>query len=267
VPLDNNHSQSGCLHTFVDHNFHDNFTKMASSICMQASCLAAVAPAAAVRSARKSSVIRGTKVVVARDAKAARVTGRRTFTTLAATGFSRDLYLSLDEGVGHTQMPGTTDGIAENVFAGNVAERYLKKQGMSLKEFEDPSWVKSVATADKVAAAVLEWAIERGATNWCHWFQPMAAAYRHGQTAQVQNSLLTFGPGGKPSYNFSVRARSHTLYAWIASMMMISATIDRSRRSREAVASRPRVRTHVTHPRGANSRAPTALDAQDAHRL
>jgi len=178
-----------------------------ASLCIQASCRTAVAPAA-IRSARKSSAIRGNKVVVSRDAKAARVTGRRAFTTLAATGFSRDLYLSLDEGVGATTMPGTTEGIVENVFAGAVAERYLKKQGMTLKEFEDPSWVKSVASADKVAAAVLEWAVERGATNWCHWFQPMAAVYRHGQTAQVQNSLLTFGAGGKPSYQFAVRARN-----------------------------------------------------------
>jgi hypothetical protein len=175
-----------------------------------ASCIsqATVAPAVArtVRPSRKSNAVRGAKVA-ARESRAARVSGRRTFTPPAALGFSRDLYLSLDEGVAPAAAPGTTEGIAENVFAGVVAEKYLKKQGMTLKEYEDPTWCKSVDTADKVAAAVCEWALERGATNWCHWFQPMAASFRHGQSAQVQNSLLTFNAGEKPSFKFTVRAR------------------------------------------------------------
>ena len=78
-------------------------------------------------------------------------------------------------------------------------------QGLSLKDLKDPSWVRDIAKADKIAAAVAAWALDRGATSWCHWFQPMAAAYRHGQSAQVQMSFMTFDSDGKPKFNFSVR--------------------------------------------------------------
>jgi glutamine synthetase len=97
----------------------------------------------------------------------------------------------------------STTGIGENVFDGAVAEPYLKKQGLSLKDLKDPSWVRDIAKADKIAAAVAAWALDRGATSWCHWFQPMAAAYRHGQSAQVQMSFMTFDSDGKPKFNFS----------------------------------------------------------------
>lgn len=43
----------------------------------------------------------------------------------------------------------------KHVFTGNVADVYLKKQGISVDTLNDPSWVKT--HADAVAAAVLEW--------------------------------------------------------------------------------------------------------------
>ena len=39
---------------------------------------------------------------------------------------------------------------------------------------------------DKVAKALLEWALDRGASCFCHWFQPMCGFKRHGQAACVQ---------------------------------------------------------------------------------
>jgi len=51
----------------------------------------------------------------------------------------------------------------------------------------------------KVAAAVLQWAIDNNASVYCHWFQPLAAAgLRHGQSAQVQISMIEFDSTGKP---------------------------------------------------------------------
>lgn len=45
------------------------------------------------------------------------------------SGFSRDMYLSLDEGVVNQHGKSVSDeGIGENVFMGAVAEPYLKKQ-------------------------------------------------------------------------------------------------------------------------------------------
>ena len=43
--------------------------------------------------------------------------------------------------------------------------------------------------ADSVAAAMRDWAIEKGATHYCHWFQPMTGA-----TAEKHDSF--FGPDG-----------------------------------------------------------------------
>jgi glutamine synthetase type III len=44
---------------------------------------------------------------------------------------------------------------------------------LALTDLKDPSWVADAAKADKIAAAVLEWAISMGASSFCHWFQPM----------------------------------------------------------------------------------------------
>lgn len=79
----------------------------------------------------------------------------------------------------------------KHVFTGKVADSYLQRQGSSGAILKDPSWVKS--KSDIVAAAVLEWAVEHGATTFCHWFQPLGASgVRHGQSGQVYNMMLGF---------------------------------------------------------------------------
>ncbi len=47
------------------------------------------------------------------------------------------------------------------------------------------------ALADKVAAAVKEWALGQGATHYCHWFQPQT-----GSTAEKHDSFFSFDRGG-----------------------------------------------------------------------
>jgi glutamine synthetase len=78
-----------------------------------------------------------------------------------------------------------------HVFKGRVADEYLKKHGADASLLDDPTWTKT--HADTVAAAVLDWAVDNGATTYCHWFQPMASSgVRHGQTGQVQNMMMKF---------------------------------------------------------------------------
>ena len=43
----------------------------------------------------------------------------------------------------------------------------------------------STQTADAVAEAMKNWALERGATHYCHWFQPLTGA-----TAEKHDSFL-----------------------------------------------------------------------------
>jgi glutamine synthetase len=52
--------------------------------------------------------------------------------------------------------------------------------------------------ANEVAHAVKEWAIEKGATHFCHWFQPQT-----GLTAEKHDAFLTFGDEGQPIERFS----------------------------------------------------------------
>jgi len=79
----------------------------------------------------------------------------------------------------------------KNVFTGKVADDYLERQGASGAILKDPAWVKT--HSDVVAQAVFDWAIENGASTYCHWFQPMAASgVRHGLSGQVQNMMLEF---------------------------------------------------------------------------
>lgn len=99
--------------------------------------------------------------------------------------------------------PSLTKGYGKHLFKGTVADEFLSKQGMSWGQLEDGKWTTDPAAADKVAAAVLEWAQHNGAHVYCHWFQPMAGVgVRHGQTGQVQNAMFAFNKEGQPEWDF-----------------------------------------------------------------
>lgn len=89
----------------------------------------------------------------------------------------------------------------KHVFAGDIADKYLKKQGSSVMILDDPSWVKT--SSDTVAAAVLDWATENGAFSYCHKFQPLASSgFRHGQTGEVYQMMMKFDKSYKLKYDF-----------------------------------------------------------------
>jgi len=93
------------------------------------------------------------------------------------------------------------DDFGKNVFTGKVAAEYLTKHGASADTLKDPSWVNN--NADAVANAVFDWATDRGANVYCHWFQPMASTgVRHGLTGQVQNMMLKFNSDGEVEQDF-----------------------------------------------------------------
>ncbi|MBL8738692.1 MAG: glutamine synthetase III, partial [Planctomycetes bacterium] len=55
------------------------------------------------------------------------------------------------------------------------------------------------ALADQVANAMKEWAVERGATHFTHWFQPMtgSTAEKHDSFASIENGKLILEFSGK----------------------------------------------------------------------
>jgi glutamine synthetase len=75
----------------------------------------------------------------------------------------------------------------ENVFSPAVQRQRLPKSAFArLQETLDSGQPLGPALADDVATAMKEWAMERGATHFTHWFQPLT-----GSTAEKHDSFYS----------------------------------------------------------------------------
>ena len=92
------------------------------------------------------------------------------------------------------------DIFGENVFNDTVMrERLPKKTYQKMKEVISQGRELDPETADVVAHEMKEWAIEKGATHYTHWFQPLT-----GVTAEKHDSFITAPmPNGKVLMSFS----------------------------------------------------------------
>ena len=88
----------------------------------------------------------------------------------------------------------------ENVFNDSVMRQRLpKKVYQQLKKTIEEGKELDLATADVIAHEMKEWAIEKGATHYTHWFQPLT-----GVTAEKHDSFITApGEDGKVLMSFS----------------------------------------------------------------
>lgn len=88
----------------------------------------------------------------------------------------------------------------EDVFSDKVMqERLPKKAYKALKKTIEEGKELDLATADVIAAAMKDWAIEKGATHYTHWFQPLT-----GVTAEKHDSFITApNPDGTVLMEFS----------------------------------------------------------------
>ncbi len=88
----------------------------------------------------------------------------------------------------------------EDVFSDRVMqERLPKKAYKALKKTIEEGTELDLATADVIAAAMKDWAIEKGATHYTHWFQPLT-----GVTAEKHDSFITApNPDGTVLLEFS----------------------------------------------------------------
>ncbi len=88
----------------------------------------------------------------------------------------------------------------EDVFSDKVMqERLPKKAYKALKKTIEDGTELDLATADVIAAAMKDWAIEKGATHYTHWFQPLT-----GVTAEKHDSFITApNPDGTVLMEFS----------------------------------------------------------------
>ena len=75
----------------------------------------------------------------------------------------------------------------ENVFSRAVMRQRLPREVYEqLQRVEHEGGAIPMAVADVVAKAMMDWAVEKGATHYTHWFQPLT-----GVTAEKHDSFLT----------------------------------------------------------------------------
>ncbi|MDH4261568.1 MAG: glutamine synthetase III [Spirochaetia bacterium] len=87
----------------------------------------------------------------------------------------------------------------ENVFNDNIMRQRLPKSiYKSLKKSIDEAKPIDPGIADVVAATMKDWAIEKGATHYTHWFQPMT-----GITAEKHDSFISPQADGRIIMEFS----------------------------------------------------------------
>ena len=80
-----------------------------------------------------------------------------------------------------------------------MQERLPKNVYKKLKKIIEEGGELDLATADTIAHEMKEWAIEKGATHYTHWFQPLTGA-----TAEKHDSFITAPmPNGKVLMSFS----------------------------------------------------------------
>ena len=87
----------------------------------------------------------------------------------------------------------------ENVFNDSVMQEKLPKDVYkSLKKTIENGEPLDISVANVVAHAMKEWALEKGATHYTHWFQPMT-----GVTAEKHDSFINPTSDGKVIMSFS----------------------------------------------------------------
>src|SRR4030042_1523863 len=86
-----------------------------------------------------------------------------------------------------------------NVFNDMVMRvRLPKGVYKSLKKAIEGNEPLNPAVADVIAYAMKDWAVEKGASHFCHWFQPMT-----GSTAEKHDSFISPTPQGSTIMEFS----------------------------------------------------------------
>ncbi|HMW59537.1 MAG TPA: glutamine synthetase III, partial [Leptospiraceae bacterium] len=87
----------------------------------------------------------------------------------------------------------------QNVFNQHVMKTMLPKETYrAFKRVLEQGQPLTAAQADDIAAAMKDWAVEKGATHFTHWFQPMT-----GFTAEKHDSFIKPTDDGRAMAEFS----------------------------------------------------------------
>jgi len=96
-------------------------------------------------------------------------------------------------------MMDVTEVFGSNVFNNKVMRERLPEEIYKalMETIEDGTPLRS-DIADVIANAMKDWAIEKGATHYTHWFQPLT-----GFTAEKHDSFISETAGGGSTVEFS----------------------------------------------------------------
>ena len=98
-----------------------------------------------------------------------------------------------------SELFNVADIFGEDVFSDAVMEERLpKKVYKELRKTIDEGKELDPMIAEVVAGAMKDWAIEKGATHYTHWFQPLT-----GVTAEKHDSFISAPVNGKVLMEFS----------------------------------------------------------------
>ena len=93
------------------------------------------------------------------------------------------------------------------LFGSNVFNEETMKERLSAASYN--AWKKCItnaqpldlATANEIAQAMKQWAVEKGATHYTHWFQPMT-----GVTAENMTASYNLQKAARLLWTFPVRS-------------------------------------------------------------
>lgn len=97
-----------------------------------------------------------------------------------------------------------TQSALGEVFGAKVFNDSVMRQRLPKAIYKEFSKVRAgqaeltLAVADVIANAMKDWALDHGATHYCHWFQPMT-----GLTAEKHDSFISPTPDGRTILEFS----------------------------------------------------------------
>jgi glutamine synthetase len=97
------------------------------------------------------------------------------------------------------QLARVTEYYGSNVFDLKAMAKRLAAQDVeTLSRVMKFGGKIDASLAERIASAVKEWAMEKGATHYCHWFQPQTGA-----TAEKHDAFLWFDKSGNPIERFT----------------------------------------------------------------
>ena len=120
------------------------------------------------------------------------------FSNCLTSGNSSSKLLNI-QGEGAAPMTYMDETFGKNVFNDFVMQQRLPKETYkALHKTIDDGRRLDPQVASVVANAMKDWALERGATHYTHWFQPLNSV-----TAEKHDAFISPVPGGKVISEFS----------------------------------------------------------------